>query len=165
METTETHLQGASEWLTRGIAERITRRKALDRLGKSAIALTLGGAAGAALADPAQAHIPGAYCGQCTGSTSCCTAVSVKCTNLPGWNQNSCPPGTCGCGSWVEPVSTSICSSGQRRYADCCGACNNGQLCTCIGGAPSCCRHQDYTNGSCNDCLNQHIKCRRWFCI
>jgi hypothetical protein len=160
---TESNLEGAVGAFSRALAQRFTRRSGLSRLGRFGVALSLGGAGVALLDDRAFAATATSCCGSCSGT--CCGSESVWCYNLPGWYQNACPTGTCGCGSWVAGT----CSGGTTlRYADCCGECGAGADCTCIGGAPSCCRYQTYTNGSCNDCTcgseGFRIKCRRSFC-
>lgn len=156
MTSTDTRLEALADIVMRRLAVKMNRRAVIDRLGKQAIAITLGGAGVAVLASPASAHL-GASCGACQGS--CCGADSVWCETLTG--SNSCPSGTVGCGSWIDGT----CAGGAtRRFADCCGDCGNGAYCQCVGGAPSCCRHQVHHNGAIDDCANQHIKCRRWFC-
>ena len=140
------------------LARRISRRSFLARTTRTAIAVVMGSAgASRVLADPAAAHTGG--CGSCGGS--CCGANSVLCQNLPGHMQNSCPGQTVNCGYWE--VNDSSCASGRRRYIDCCGGCAGGSNCTCINGAPSCCRHKTYPQqqGTCSD----HIKCRRHHCV
>jgi hypothetical protein len=146
--------------ISRALAVRLTRRSALSRLGRYGVALSIGSAGAALLDEQAFGTTVTGCCGSCTIG-NCCGSDSVWCSDLPGWNQNSCPTGSCGCGSWTHGT----CADGRiLRYADCCGGCNNGGNCTCINGAPSCCRHQLHTNGSCNDCCGYWIKCRRWFC-
>jgi hypothetical protein len=156
----ETKLATLTDSLARRAAVQITRRSLIHRAGRYGIALSLGGVGAGVLASPALADCTDS-CNHCTGS--CCNNESVFCAELPGWNQNACPPGTCGCGSWTK--SYSGCSSGVERVADCCGSCGTcGADCYCPGGDPSCCNHQRWHNGSCDDC-NQHVKCRRTFCI
>lgn len=153
---TPTRLEQAGRSLNHLLATRTSRKSLLDRMGKSAIALTLGAAASGVFASTAKAHL-GSTCGACQGS--CCGSDSVWCETLTG--SNACPGGTVGCGSWIAGT----CAGGQTlRYADCCGDCGNGAYCQCVGGAPSCCRHQTYRNGSSDNCADNHIKCRRWFC-
>jgi hypothetical protein len=162
--TTTTHLERAAGGATRALSRRLSRRTFVGRVGRYAIATSLG-AGGLALVDPAAAHNTGT-CGACNpGAPTCCTngTDSVLCSNLPGWNQNSCPPGTAGCGSWTAGTCGPG-GTGTLRFADCCLQCGNGDLCTCIGGAPSCCRHQRWRNGAIDDCAINHIKCRRSFC-
>ena len=162
MTSTDTMLEGMAGSISRALAGKLTRRSALTRIGRYGVALSLGSAGLGLLAEDANAHTccSTCCCGNCSWSgASCCGSDSVWCSTLNG--VNACPSGSCGCGSWV--VGT--CSNGQTlRYADCCGGCNNGSDCRCVSGAPSCCRHQLHTNGSCNDCGGNHIKCRRWFC-
>jgi len=164
----DTRLEAGVGNLSRALAQRLTRRSALTRLGQYGAALSLGAAGAALLDEKAWAAAACSCCGQCTGG-SCCGSESVWCANLPGWYQNSCPSGTCGCGSWVAGTCSSS-STPYLRYADCCGACGDGSYCYCPGGAPSCCHTQTYTNGSCSNCTNtccgtvNHVKCRRWFC-
>jgi len=152
----ETRLEALAEQVMRKLSVKMSRRAVIDRLGKQAIAVSVGGAGVAILASPAYAHVGGG-CGSCQGS--CCGPDSVWCSTLTG--VNACPSGSVGCGSWIAGT----CAGGATlRYADCCGGCNNGASCTCIGGAPSCCRHQVHHNGAIDDCSTQHIKCRRSFC-
>ena len=140
--------------LSRKAAERYTRRSLVSKVGRYGIAMTMGWAALDVL-DPSDAL---AHCSQGTA----CGYQVYNCSSI--WcSGNACPAGTCGCGSWCERVSTSTCGDGWRRVADCCGNCNCGG--NCNGGCPQhCCNHQTYTNGSCSDCQNNHVNCRRWFC-
>lgn len=151
-----TWLEGVSAEISQALARRVSRRHVVGRIGRTGVAVSLGGAGMALFAAPASAH-SGGQCGQCQGS--CCGSESVWCSTLTGVNQ--CPSGSYGCGSWTVGTCS---GGGVLRYADCCGGCNNGAACTCIGGSPSCCRHQQWTNGASNDCANNHIKCRRSFC-
>lgn len=160
----ETEASPRSSWLeelsgeiSRTLARRVSRRNALGRFGRTSVAVSLGGLGMGVFATPASAHVGGS-CGQCQGG--CCGAESVWCSTL--WGNNSCPPGSYGCGNWVA----GSCSGGRTlRYADCCGGCNNGGNCQCIGGRPSCCRHQQWHNGDSDNCRVNHIKCRRSYCI
>lgn len=141
---------------SRNLANRISRRSMISRLGKTAMALTLGSAGVSLLADPASAHFS-PTCGSCSGS--CCSSNSVLCANLPGHNANSCPSGSCECGYWT--VSQPGCpGTGLRKWTDCC---LGGDPCTCPGGTPSNCRHKTYSQG-CTDCWH-HIRCRKYVCL
>jgi hypothetical protein len=154
-------LEETSGSLTRALASRTSRRSFMGRLGRGAIAASLG-AAGAQLLAPAAAQAVG--CGSCSG-------CSIGCGNLNQWNRNSCPPGSCSCGSWVIRVASSTCSSTLRRWTDCCntGWCGDhaGGNCNSIGDDgrrhPSCCNPREYFNGSCN--ANGRIVCRRHSCV
>jgi hypothetical protein len=140
---------------TRRLAVKMSRRAMIDRVGKQAIALSLGGAGLAIAAPDAWAHTSN-VCGACTGN--CCGADSVWCSTLTG--TNACPSGTVGCGHWAA----GSCSGGRTLYyADCCKNCDNGAACRCVGGHPHCCRHQAHRNGTSNDC-GDHIYCRRSYC-
>jgi hypothetical protein len=151
-------LEQVSGEISRALARRVSRRDAIGRFGRTAVAVSLGGAGMGVFAAPAAAHL-GASCGDCQGS--CCDLESVWCTTINN-GVNACPSGSYGCGSWSS--GNTCAGGGVLRYADCCGGCNNGLACTCIGGRPSCCRHQQWTNGASNNCADNHIKCRRSFC-
>jgi hypothetical protein len=155
----ETLLETLSNSFAQGLAMRISRRSTLGRLGRGAIAISLGGA-GAALLAPGEAF----------ASCSCCTTGnnSIRCQCLAG-GSNACPSDTCQCGWWC--VSDSTCSSGHKFWTDCCGGCNNGGLCTCITDCvdgtvrPSCCWTKEWGCG-CGTVGSQfsHIKCRIHIC-
>lgn len=148
----ESLLATAAGSVSRRAAERYSRRSFVGKVGRYGVAMTMGWAAMDVLRpEEALAH--------CWQGTACGYQVygcnSVWCAG------NECPAGTCGCGSWCEPYAS--CASGWRRVADCCGDCNCAG--DCNHNCPqSCCNHQLYRNGSCSDCQNHHIKCRRWFC-
>jgi hypothetical protein len=147
-------IESAVGVLSRGSAERFARRAFVSKVGRYGIAMTTGWAAMDLLKpENAFAHCV-VSCGAC--GAGCCGQNSKFCAG------NVCPSGTCGCGSWLE--SYSGCQSGLRRLADCCGGCGNcGVNCNAPNCPPSCCHHQQWTNGSCNDCAT-HVQCRRWFC-
>jgi hypothetical protein len=152
---TETSLlESAAGKLSRHAAERYSRRSFVGKLGRYGIAMTVGWA-GMEILRPSGAQ---AHCGYSTP----CQHWVMECASKWCAN-NQCPSGTCGCGSWCEQVSCSTCGDGWRRVADCCGNCNCGGSCN-YDCPQSCCNHQYYRNGSCDDCDTYHIKCRRWFC-
>jgi hypothetical protein len=170
-------LESMSNRVSRTLAGRVTRRSFLSRLGRGAIAVSLGSAAGATfLAGVAGGHTPDppADCGDCgPHALECCTSGrdSISCQELNGHNQNICPGSSESCGSWCITVSTSTCSSGFRKWTDCCGNayCDGGQNCHCEndpGGTSrqSCCRHKFYTGGQMTS-SNQHIACRKHACV
>lgn len=160
----ETYLESIADAAARGLARRLSRRAAVSQFGRMTIAASLGAGGLALFPSRAGAHLTGT-CGNCSpGAPTCCTdgTDSILCSDLPGWGQNSCPPSTVGCGSWTAGTCNG--GTGTLRMADCCGNCNNGALCECIGGRPTCCRHQLHRNGASDDCATNHIKCRRSFC-
>jgi hypothetical protein len=155
----QTLLSRGAAFLSQRLAERVSRRSFLARVGRGAIAVAMGGSAALALPDRGYAH-DSCECGSCSGS--CCGALTVRCENLPGWNRNRCPSDSCICGCWWESVSTSVCSSGIREWCDCCRGCTG---CDCVNDHPTCCRHKTYSSRSqCASGCN-HIRCRRWRCI
>jgi hypothetical protein len=161
-EMTETSLlQNTAGALSRRAADRYSRRSFVGKVGRYGIAVTMGWAALEVL-DPATAlaHC-NASCGACP--SGCCGGANSRwCANA---HSSSCPSGSCGCGSWCESVSTSTCGSGWRRVHDCCGGCGGCSSPNCDPcPSPTCCRHQTYRNGSCSNCGDKHIKCRRWVC-
>ena len=149
MTKTATRLEWHSETATRALAGKLSRRSFLGRVGRGAIAITLG-AQGMRLLTPSLAiadHHP------CPSGCDC--SCSVSCNYLPGWNSNSCPNwpnGTCRCGSWCFNDNT--CASGMRRWIDCCntGWCGNHGGCKCIESKnrPTCCNDRAYSNGDCS---------------
>jgi hypothetical protein len=151
-----TYLEQLSEAVARGLSARVSRRSALGRLGRGAIAVSLGGGAAAYLSETAAAH--GCPCGSGCG-------FSVRCQCLSGGAVGSCPSGTCECGWWC--VNDSSCPSGHKFWIDCCGGCNNGGSCTCMTDCvdgvsrPYCCHHKVYGCG-CGTVGSEssHIKCR-----
>lgn len=158
----ETRLDAAVGALSRGLAERLTRRSAVARVGRLSVALSLGAAGEMLMSDEALAA---GCCGACK-SCSCCCNFSVWC-GQGGY----CPSGTCECGGWTyNETCTSGGRSGVYWYGDCCGQCGGGADCSCSGGAPSCCNYHEWNNGSCaqNDCTcgsaGWFIKCRRKYC-
>lgn len=161
----ERALEGAVGALARTLAERLTRRSTLARLGRYGVALSLGAAGTTLLDDQAWAAASTCCGGGC--QHTCCGGCnySVWC-NYGGY----CPPGTCECGGWTlcERCTTSGGQAGVYWYGDCCGGCGNG--CSCSGCSPSCCNYHDWNNGSCAACDCRtgdsawHINCRRKYC-
>lgn len=157
-----TWLENLNESISRSLASRFSRRSFMGRLGKGAVAATLG-SAGVALVRP-----EAALAASCPSGCNC--ACSVSCEYLPGWGQNSCPTngyGTCACGSWC--FSTTQCPSGIRRWDDCCGInyCtkNPGTGCYCVSSVnrPSCCNTKTYSGG-CGD-ASSIVACRMNTCV
>ncbi len=152
---TRTSIETFGDALATRLAQRTPRRAFLDRLGKTAVGLSLG-AIGLPLikGDQALGHTTGG-CGACSGS--CCGQNTVPCTYL-GLSNSCSANGLVDCGYW--DCTSSNCS-GVTRWIDCCGDCNNGASCVCWAQGPSCCRHRTYASTvGCNN----HIKCRRWVC-
>jgi hypothetical protein len=157
-----TRLESASAHAARSLANHMSRRSFLSRIGQGAIVLSLGRFAFDAFNNPVLAHST-CNCGACTGD--CCSAAhSIGCDTLTG--SNSCPNGSWLCGCWT--VNNSTCGSGIREWCDCCGGCGTPANCRCVTGTdggsyPACCRHKFYQGGSGNSC--DHIKCRRHRCV
>jgi hypothetical protein len=157
-------LEGLASWTSRGLAQRVTRRSALGRLGRGAVALSLGGAGVAFLAEEASAHNVNT-CNSCDTNNAncspCCYNNSVTCGTLTG-NYGSCPSGSYDCGYWEYTDSSCGTANNLRRWTDCCGSCSEGSIGRCIGGAPTCCNHKEWPQqgGLCTD----HIRCRYTFC-
>lgn len=157
----------AVERFSRTLAERLTRRSAVARLGGYGVALSLG-AAGVALLEPDRARADPCGCGGCK-NVSCGCNLSIWC-NAGG----DCPSGTCHCGGWTFSCSCSSNGhSGCWWYGDCCGDCGAGSSCLCYsdtcGNSPSCCNQPEwYFNAFCNNICNcnnpWHIYCRRKYC-
>lgn len=149
---TDTKLERYSKVATTRLARSVSRRSFIGRVGRGAIAASLGSAGAALLANnSALAHTGGCGCADGCG-------LSVSCDNLPGHMHNSCPSGSCGCGCWC--CSTTGCASGYREWCDCCGGCSGGA--GCANGKPTCYNHAVWSNG-CNGHI--HIKCRRKNCV
>ena len=171
MEGEGSRLGTASGSAARYIANRMSRRSFLGRLGQGAIVTAMGTSGLTLLAQSAFAHSPNpCVCGQCTGDNgNCCSRDSIGCGSLPGWNDsNNCPPGSELCGCWTVTVSSGTCASGIREWCDCCKGCGTPANCQCITGDdglthPSCCRHKFYTGFQANAC--DHIRCRRRRCV
>jgi len=150
-----TYLEDFGDAVARGLAARVSRRSAIGRIGRGAVAVSLGGA-GAALFAPNAA------------ATSCTGVNSTRCECLVG-GSNSCPSDTCACGWWC--VSDATCASGHKFWTDCCGGCNDGANCACVydcvDGAlrPYCCNLKEWGCG-CGTVGSQysHIKCRIHTC-
>lgn len=140
-----------SEQMARGLAKRFSRRSFLGQTGAGGVAVAMGGLAGAHI-DPtvAAAHTP-----------PCGSGFAVPCNTLNG--NNNCPAGTCSCGWWIDPDNLNRCPGSNVRWHDCCGACNEGNLCNCVSGHPHCCNHQLYDN-ECLSGTSAHIKCRFYTC-
>jgi hypothetical protein len=161
--TSTTHLERVSESVTRSLAGRTSRRSFIGRLGKGAVAASLGSAGVALLRAPASAFaLP-------------CSGCSIACRYLRDWNQNSCPTNSCMCGSWVIHVLTTTCSSGYRRWTDCCnsGWCgaHGGERCDTseLDGSshPTCHNPKDYPNTVNDTCGSSTTKivCRKHNCV
>jgi hypothetical protein len=154
----ETYLESLSNRLARGLATRVSRRSAVGRLGRGAIAVSLGSAGAAIFVGGAAAHT--CNCSNCSNS--------VRCECLPG-GSNNCPSGSCQCGWWC--VSDGTCPSGHKFWIDCCGGCNSGQACNCVVDCvdgqqrPTCCHHKEWGCG-CGTVGSEfsHIKCRIHVC-
>ena len=190
--TTETQTAGAlgqaAGSLSRALAQRITRRSAVSRIGRYGVAVSMG-AAGAALFDPevALAAYP-CGCGSCApGGGGGCSAG--KCYYDSRWCDygGNCPPNTCRCGAWSAGCGC-VGSNGARGtwyYGDCCGNCGGGNCnCSnsydCSGGpcgggrtgypCPSCCHQLEHYGdpnrecGTCNCSSPWYVNCRRALC-
>jgi hypothetical protein len=124
---------------TRRVANRVSRRAFLGRLGGALVAVGTGGSVFWS-ASPAQADSCG--CTHSGHSTSCVI--------------NGCPSGSWNCGAWY--VCTSNCVGGERmkKYLDCCKtSCTQG----CgSDGYPRCCYDAPYMSGT------QKVYCRAAFC-
>jgi hypothetical protein len=153
-------LESAAEIVSRRLANTISRRSFLGRLGVGAVAATVGNGASALIfTRSAYAH-----------TNPCQSGCSISCGTLTG--SNACPAGTCNCGCWCVRVSTSICQSTLRHFCDCCGGdyCNApGHGCRCIQGSdglthPSCCLHKLWPDG-CGVQGEWHIACRTLGCL
>lgn len=136
------------------LAGRVSRRSFMGRLGRGAIAATLGGAGATLLLNQrAEAHT--CPCSNCGNSIGCGTLTGV---------QGSCPSDTCQCGCWCINVSSDKCASGIREWCDCCGGCAEGSGgCRCVNGIPTCCYHKEWPEG-CGS-ADTHIKCRYHKCV
>lgn len=175
--TTEATLDRAVGSISRALAQRITRRSAVSKLGRYGVALSLGAAGVTLLDDRAKAATISACCQSCRGG--CCNCDSFWC-GLGG----SCPSYTCRCGAWWAGCK---CSNGAKlMYGDCCGGCNCGNFCNCGSGdcnngpcnqpggcspCPGCChqfQHNSDTGRACGDCSTcscpWYVNCRRAFC-
>lgn len=140
-----TWLEDLSESALRGFAMRVSRRSFLGRLGRGAIAASLGAAAGSLLlAEDALSHAPPPGCSGC----------AVTCAQLTG--QNECPGSTSVCGCWC--ISGAGCAN-YKKWCDCCGDAYCQGRRQCVNGAPSCYNHRAYSSTG-----DTHIACRRWRC-
>lgn len=133
-----TALENVSRSASARLASRLTRRTMLGRIGKTAMAVSMGGTA-TALLTAAPAH-------------ACTSGLSVKCANLPGWMNNNCPNDTCRCGYWTAGNCANGCN---RKIIDCCGGCGGG--CRCIGNKRTCCNNKVHSGG-CGSSTSK-IKC------
>lgn len=176
---TETmHAEGALERavgsLSRGLAQRVTRRSAVARLGRYGIALSMGAAGLTLLDEPAWADdIPG--CNNCLTPPAPCG----RCADSDWCGQGGqCLPGTCECGGWTFSCRcTSGGASGCWWYGDCCNQCGGGN-CGCGPNGPTCCNelfwHRSVSGngwraapGTCRTCnagSPNYIRCRRKYC-
>lgn len=160
--------------LSRRLANRVSRRSFISRLGRGLAVASVSGLGVLATAKEAYAvcQYAGTDAGRCVCGTvtcndpqgeSCCTRLSINCADLPG-GSNACPSGTCKCGCWC--IGDSGCASGLRMWTDCCG-CSPGD-CHCLIGCdqlshPTCCRTKCY--GGCGTCGTSKIKCRVKKCV
>lgn len=151
-------LEIAAESVSRKLANTISRRSFLGRLGIGAIAATLGnGASVLIFPEEAAAH-----------TNPCQSGCSISCGTLTG--SNACPAGTCNAGCWCVRVSTSICQSTLRHFCDCAGGDYCGSHpCHCVTGTdglthPSCCLHKLWPDG-CGVVDEWHIACRVIDCL
>lgn len=155
---TTTRAEQVSDLIARSLAQHVSRRSFLGRLGKGVVAASLGAAGAEALLRPPTAL--GVNC----GVNNC----SVQCSHLPGWNQNACPTGTCECGCWCLISANPGCPNSHTQWCDCCGGsyCNGGANCKCVSSCgttyPSCCLTKDWSGG-CGD-SSWHIACRKSNC-
>jgi hypothetical protein len=167
--------------LSRALAQRITRRSAVGRLGRYGVALTVG-AAGISLLDPAEAlaSFP-CGCGGCSpyGPSGRCNCDSRWCDD-----GGYCPSYACQCGAWSAGCSCNG-GSGTMYYGDCCGSCGGGADCAvsssydCSGGpcgggcspCPGCCHQLEHYGdpnrncGTCNCSNPWYVNCRRAICV
>jgi hypothetical protein len=176
-----TRLEGLSESVSRSLAGRVSRRSFLGRLGKGAIAASLGASSAALLRTPSSAQAALI----CSGSSNNC---SIACDYLKGWVVpysdrgkdlwNYCPTGTCKCGSWVVKVIQTTCGSTYRRWTDCCdtqkswcpahGGCNCNSTGADGNHHPSCCNTKEWGSCANDDCGKQgqtKIVCRFHKCV
>ncbi len=153
--TNTTRTEALSDAISRRIAARISRRSFLGRVGKGAIAASLGGAVAESLLNPPTALAV------CSGIN-----CSVQCSHLPGWGSNTCPTGTCECGCWC--INGPGCAN-YKEWCDCCGGdyCNP-HGCRCISSCgttyPSCCLTKDWSPQGCGN-STWHIACRTSKCV
>jgi hypothetical protein len=166
---TDRGLDAVARKLSGLLAERVSRRSALEKVGRYGMAMSLG-AAGVALA-------PGGLAEAAALASCCDTCVSNPCGGSGCPNSvwcglgGVCPSGTCECGSWsIGGSCTSGGKSGTYYAGDCCGNCGGGTNCACHSGAVQCCNYHEWQNGWCavNDCTcgtsGWFIKCRRQYC-
>ena len=168
----EGSFEGAIAALSRALAQRLTRRSALTRLGRYGVALSLG-AAGASLLDDA-AWAAGATSTSCCGGgciKKCCGSTTCN-DSIWCYDNGYCPSGTCPCGSWISGTCTVNGKSGTQWNGDCCGGCSPvSTTCNCVGCNVTCCNYHTYNNGDCAACTScsgdsaYHIACRRQYCI
>lgn len=130
-----------TERLSRRVANGITRKSFLGRMGAGLVAV-----GGGALA----VEVPQALADSCGCANS---GHSTNCSPL-----SSCPAGTCTCGAWsmCEPA----CAPFLRSYQDCCGSC--GQISCGSDGYPSCCYTHPY-GSNCNGFSK--VQCRAIYCV
>jgi hypothetical protein len=155
---TSTRTEQLSDLIARSLAQHVSRRSFLGRLGKGAVAASLGAAGAEALFFPQSA----------SAITCGVNGCSVQCSHFPGWNQNSCPTGTCECGSWCFTQHDSNCPNTYKKWSDCCGGiCNGGANCKCVDACgtsyPSCCYQKYWTGFGCGQ-NDWYIACRASTC-
>jgi hypothetical protein len=138
-----TALERLADRSTRGLGARLSRRSFMGRLGRGVVAVSLGSAGVELVRSPA------ASAAACPPGCDC--SCSIVCAKLPGWTTNACPPNSCACGHWI--FFDNSCSSGLRKFHDCCGtgwcADHGGCKCVTFENRPTCCNNRAYSNGSC----------------
>jgi hypothetical protein len=159
---TSTRAEQVSDLIARSLAQHISRRSFLGRLGKGVVAVSLGAAGAEALLRPPTAM----------AITCDVNGCSIQCSQLNGWNQNSCPTGTCECGCWCLISSNQGCPNSHKQWCDCCGggwcgAPGHGCHCQTAGcngkTYPTCCYTKEWTGQGCGD-SSWHIACRKSDC-
>ena len=150
MQDDPSRLERTGEDVARGLASRFPRRSLFGQLGRGGIVMAMAGGTTIALDGPSHAHV-----------SSPCPGNSVTCNDLTG--VNDCPSGTCGCGWWKVCGGPTPCAN-AKVWSDCCseGDACGGSNQRCVGGAPSCYNHKNYSQGCGSS--SAHIKCRRWYC-
>jgi hypothetical protein len=145
-------IDSLGEQVTRRVANRISRRSLMGRLGAGVVALGAG-QVGLVAAQSSRAYADSTIPDSCPCSTC---GESTTCSG-----SGSCPSGTCNAGSWY------VCSCGGpalKQYTDCAASCSGGHYCG-SDGRPGCYYSTEYgTCGGHSLTYCRAISCTRLGC-
>jgi hypothetical protein len=153
----EVKVESATERATRWIAARSPRRSFLGKVGRAMLVSAAGGVGSAVLWQESAQSVP-----DCD-----INGHSVRCVCLTG--SNSCPSGTCECGSWGScPGEGDLtpCSPQITFWHDCCdlSGCTSACVDDCGRGTTHKCYYKKPYPGGCGTVNVSVIRCRYYAC-